>query len=541
MIRSVLFACVLCVSVTATAQTVPVVPQSGTAANGAPVSTRADVAGAIGTKLDGPVSSEAITVPNPGIAHVYLGGPTFPQPGRVPLVGHLQISGNLGAWGSQTNALSVVPNATPGAGLENAGNQGGFWDPAYRTAYDGQDQAAIYVWMRARKPVLVAGAVSSFGTAQIATPLGNRTVYTVTLSTPLTAAQRADMTSRPPNLRVETGNGFYGYTIPSGFLTPAGAPLLPVSADGATVVVDVWARVRPTVVSGTAGAVPSGFDAAPYTLTIDATHQINTSYGGWRIADDDLVTVAMGEERVFINAKSSIPALNLYDPLTTGTLTVGTFMGVVNDLGAVGQGTAAHVCTAGWQACFVARNQPSGPSTFGFLAPFAGPTWGYYSTQGTGYVLASDPGNSCGPAGQQATPGAPCVRAYLLDTAGNSSQTGAMSAAAVNTPALKVSGTARVDGSFGVRTPDGTGQTAYIDGATGQIITRGFIVPGSFTVATLPGCSTVYLGAHIYVTNARKPGEAAGAGSGAPADCTPLSPGAAPVYASVYDRAAVVQ
>lgn len=530
----------LLLSSTALAQLLPS-PQVSTPLSPESAAPKKYVDDGLNGKLDGATQSEPLTGSNPGLAHTYLGGPTIPQPNRVSIRGHMQITGNLGAWGSQTNALSVVPNLPIALGMENAGNQGAFWDPNYRTAYDGQDQAAIYVWMRARKPVGINLASSSFGTAQIATPAGNRTVYTVTLASPLLPAQIADIASRPPNLRIEVSNGFYAYTIPSGYISPTGVAVLPVSADGRTLVVDNWARVHPTVVSGTAGAQPTSYDTFPWNITIDATHQIDDSYGGWRIADDDLVGVAMGDERVFINAKETIPPLNLYDPLTTNLLTIGTFYGVVNDLGQAGQGTAAHVCTQGWQSCFVARNMAgpaNGASTYGFLAPYAGPTWGFYSTQGSGYVLSSDPGNSCG-SGNHATPGAPCVRTYLLDTQGNSSQTGALSAGVVNTPNLHVNGIARVDGVLGVRTPDGSGQTAYVDGSTGTIVTSGFIVAGSFTVGALPGCNSSYPGAHIFVSDARKPGETSGNGSGVPADCVPLVKGAAPVWASVYDHASV--
>lgn len=85
---------------------------------------------------------------------------------------------------------------------------------------------------------------------------------------------------------------------------------------------------------------------------------------------------------------------------------------------------------------------------------------------------------------------------------------------------------------------NGVTNVAQFDTA-GDLRASGVLTPGRFSAAALPGCGAVELGAHIYVVDARKPGEPPGAGSGVPADCTPPRKGRPPQWLSVYDHEAV--
>ena len=542
--------------------------------------------GGIATRLDqlftGQLAAQVEAIVNPVVSPTYLGGTSIPQPNLHRLTnGHLQILGQPGQWGSQTNVLTVEANEQ----YQNNGNQGNFWDPTYRLAYGGQDQGAMYISIQARTPELSSAAVSSFGTATIATPAGNRTVYTAVLTTPMTVAQMADLGTRPPNTRVEISNGFFAYLIPPGYLSPSGASVPPVSTDGTTLIVDNWVcdACSPQVASS-ANAQPSSVGSAPYTLSLDVTHQIDDIYGGASVSDADQVTDVNGDERTFANFKSSPEVLNLSDPLSS-TQQNGKGLRIFSHYGGVigGYGTAYMMAGGGWDAASVARNpQQSGSqgSTYGFLVPSQSPSWGFYSTQSGGYVLGVDPGNSC-----QITNGAACTRTVLLDTAGNLTLAGNVTANGTATNAgaqvngsisfRNAAGTAQsayidgIDGTIGTngsitslgtvtdqgeqvngatsfRSADGLTQNAYVQGSDGTIGTNGnvtaagYVTPGSFAFSNLPGCGTSQLGAHLYVTDGRKPGEIAGGGSGVPADCTPPVKGASPGWVSVYDHRAVV-
>ena len=461
--------------------------------------SRADDTGQANKTLGQIWQEQQIVVTGNGahLASTYLGRPSYPQPNTVRIYdGHLQLFGPTGAWASQTNLVTVVANRAFG----DDGSQGGFWDPNYRVAYGGQDGAAIYVGIQGRIPV-VTNAAASFGKAAIATPAGNRTVYTVVLADHLTPREMDEVRRRPVNLRIEAGE-YFGYLIPPGFSSPAGQSVPPVSTDGSTLVVDNWvcATCKPVV--------PASLDAVPpvgATVTVDALHQVDGLYGGWVVRDGDGLNTAMNFEQANINNRVGVlPALNLLDPVSTPLLLVSRFEGVVSDnVQGQGAGVADDVCTTGWQACFVARNMATAKTgnTVGFLAPTAGPTFGFYSTQNTGYVLAVDPGDAC----QQ--PGEVCRRTALLDTRGN----------------LALSGV--IIGSSVV--------------SAGSIKASGPVTPGRFALSSAPTCGTETVGAHIYIVDGRKPGERPGAGSGTPADCSPPALGKQPAWISVYDYTAV--
>ncbi len=474
---------------------------------------------------------EPIERVNPGIASTYLGSPDYPQPNLLRLQdGHLQIIGPTGGWASQTNLLTIVANPSAAGGYGNNGSQGNFWDPAYRLAYGGQDAAAMFINIAPRTPMLVGAPVKTFGTTTIATPIGNRVVYTITLDTPLDQRQLAALAARPPTLRVETDNGFFAYLVPRGLLAPDGAAVSPVSADGATLVVDNWVRVEPKPqIASSAGALPSKFAPAATSITLDPIHTIDESYGSVFVSDADLVTGATGDERVFVNDKSSRPILDLTDPLSSklanGTpfLMMGSMAGVQpQSRSGSGVGTAYVLANGGWQAAFVARNAEtaaSGP-TYGLLVPSVGASWAVYSTQRDGFLLGADPGNTG-------------HRTVLLDTRGNLALSGHIVAGeAVVAPQIQANGTLTVRGRSGA-------PAATIDGDTGRMATQGVIVSGTDTRLHAPQCVAGDLGAHFYITDGRKPGEAPGNGSGVPVDCTPVRKGAAPVWVSVYDHAPV--
>ncbi len=434
-----------------------------------------------------------------GLMRTYLGTDSYPQANLQRISnGHLQIIGPTGAWASQTDLLTVVANQD----YANDGNQGGFWDPNYRLAYGGQDGAAVFIAIAGRRPILRNAEVQSFGKADIKTPTGLRTVYTVVLKAPFTASQLADLQHRPLNLRVETNTGFFGYLIPHGFSNSAASITSPGSSDGATLVIDNWVCASCTPpIPASAGATPP-----PNSLvTIDALHQIDDIYGGWRVVDGDGIDVAMNIEQSNVNNRPGrLPPLNLLDPLSSKPLLVGRFDGVVADTtDGQGAGVAHDICSTGWQACFIARNMPSAKTgnTYGFVVPTAGPDFGFYSTQRAGYVLAVDPQGPCDRGGR------PCERTVALDSGGNLTLAGLVSSGSIT--------------------------------STGTIAAEGPIIAGRFFSGTVPVCSTESLGAHIYVLNGRKPGERSGLGSGTPADCTPPSYGSKPFWTSVYDRAPV--
>ena len=442
---------------------------------------------------------EPVAAARAGVASTYLGETTYSQRNLIRLTdAHLQLFGNTGAWASQTNLLTILANRAYG----NDGNQGAFWDPDYRIAYGGQDGAAAFIGIQGRTPVIRNAAVASFGSTLIVTPAGPRPVYTIKLVNPLSQAQRNDVDSRPQNIRLETNNGYFGYVISPGFHEPSGESIRPVSVDGSTLVIDNWVctACRPEV-SAKAAATPP----PQSTVTVDALHQIDGIYGGWTVRDGDGLAAAMNVEQANVNNRTGLlPPLNLVDPQSSNPLLLGRFDGVQSDNeGGQGAGVAHDLCTTGWQACFVARNMPSFKTgtTYGFLAPAAGPDFGFFSAQTRGYVLAADPGDSCRGVASQ------CQRSVLLDTKGNLTLGGGLTA-------------------MGVVVQRG-------------ITSNGPIRPGNYVLKGAPLCSSESLGAHVYIADGRKPGELPDAGSGTPADCTPPGRGRLPVWVSVYDHLVV--
>ena len=76
-----------------------------------------------------------------------------------------------------------------------------------------------------------------------------------------------------------------------------------------------------------------------------------------------------------------------------------------------------------------------------------------------------------------------------------------------------------------------------VDGA-GNLTMNGYIQAGTVTFAQLPSSCT--LGQMLYVSDGRKAGEAAGAGSGVEVQCAALAKGAAAAWVPIVTATAVV-
>ncbi len=498
--------------------------------------------------------TEALNTLNPGIASTYFGLPSYPQPNLSRLYGHLQAIANTGPWGSATDLLTVVANCAYG----NDGNQGSFWDPTYRYAYGGQDAGAGFLRICGRVPVVANAPVSFFGSTSVATPQGARTVYFALLSTALTPAQITAVNNLPPGVRVEAAvpqtaaqiaagtpqQVYFGYTIPPGQKNSSGTAVLPVSADGLAVVVDNWVcdTCSPSVQSSAGASPPSNA-----LVTVDVTHLIDDVYGQFDVEAGTSITGANNLEFANVNnLPGTLPALNLYDPLTNSVVFMGMFSGVVGNPGTMAAGTAQVMCTGGWQACFVARNQTTSATgaTIGFLAPYAGPAIAIFSAQGSGYLEIADPGDSCQQAGQV------CQRTVLRDVEGNETLAGTVMAAGLHSTGsvtsdaiLLANDGAQLIGTVSFR-PTATSQTGYIDPVAGDIQMRGAIGPGvqyiNPTAAELPlhGCNAGFQGNMIFIGDAPKPGESK-PGTGALSVCEILSAGGAWVWARTSDNVQV--
>ncbi len=565
----------------AQAQTRPVVGRTSVVpstppAPGTAVAGLSDIEDAMAGKLDTLLQQEFINQVLAGISPTYMGFPYYPQPGLLRVApGHIQAFGPTGGWGDQTNIGTFIGNPTGGGtnaggfgttpgGFGNNGNQGNYWDPNYRNAYGGQDAGAVYIGMAARTPVVTNAPVQSFTTTTIATPLGNRLVYQTHLATPLTPAQIADMgntATRPPSMRMQTSGGYFLYTIPKGMVDPSGNPVPPVSADGYTVTGDgpwVCVTCSPEVLP-----VPGLLPPTGQTITIDTVYVEDGTYGILTTTDLDQVNGAAIDERVVVNDKASIPVLDLLDvnqsvmangqPLAIKGYMAGVQGGNYNGSGL---GQAYMLALGGWQAAFVAQNgqTPTSGSTYGLLGTQNGPTWLMYSVQPGGYLIGADPGNSCATlASMKINPAASCARSVLLSAAGDLTLARSIHAASVeSTGSLTSDGVMLAQaglqsiGTTSFRSP--TGQTAYVDGPTGNFVTAGIVNPGKQYMGTPPaggvglsGCSSAYIGATVFIADGRKAGEAAGAGSGTLAVCEPLgvSTLTAPVWARLSDNVGV--
>ncbi len=570
LIRAVMLSVLLLVPQLAAAQSQFVPSQS---APGARQATPQDIIGYLNATVPR-TNVEPISQVLQGISNSYLGSRTYPNPGLFRLApGHLQVFGPTGAWGSQTNILTIIGN--PGGGGANAGgfgnvppgygnngNQGNFWDPNYRNAYGGQDAAALLINMAARTPVVVAAPVSSYGTATIQTPIGYRTVYTIRLVTPLTPAQVADMNntaSRPPSMRVDTSGGFFAYTIPPGLVGPTGAPVPPVSADGYTITVDgpwVCVTCNPEVLPAAAAIPP-----VTQTVSIDTLYVEDVTYGSITTTDLDLVNGVAIDERVMVNDKASVPVLNLLD-VNQSTLANGAPFSMKGYMAGVGPGAyngsglgnAYMLALPGWEAAFVAQNSqtPYSGNTYGLLTTVGGPTFSVYGVQNSGFLLGADPGNSCDAiASHRANPSASCARTVLLSMAGDLFLARSIHAASVESTGsltsdgiLIASAGAQITGSTSFR--NATGQTGYVDPTNGDLLMSGVVGVGrqymSPAAGQLPlhGCNPAYIGIEVMIMDGRKPGEAAGQGSSVVGKCMAMTLGAAPTWLRLPDYTAVV-
>jgi hypothetical protein len=354
-----------------------------------------------GNETDIGVPSRSIN-PHAGLARTYFGAPAFPVPGGITQFnGKLVLHTSTRGWEIGSTGLSVQANGDPQA---VAAGQGGFWDPAARPGYSGQDGSATSVWISSIPPIATVANVT-FGALAVRDLTGKATtVYPVQLPVPLTSSQIARI--RFP-MRVDTNNKFSGYIIPEGLTDAGGHPLPPVSADGTRIIVDSWVRGAPYSKAGP-HVLPSAYDKGPYSITIDTLHLVEDGYYGWQISASDTVTTAHGLEFVLVNNKNAPPIWSPTDALADEPLLDGTYMAAAGKTRAVGAG---HIVGNGIKRAFEARNTPNPQTgdTYGFFNTSA--VYGLYSVQHSGYLIGLYPGG-----GKAAK--------YAVDASGNSLQAG---------------------------------------------------------------------------------------------------------------------
>ena len=527
---------------------------------------------------------QAMTVPgsapvnssgNPGIAPTYFGATTFKVPGLIAdPTGHINLTGMTRGWSDGTCLLAV--NANPlVAGVQNGCGQGGFWDAWYRTVYPGQDSDAAAFGISGIYPVATNAPVAKVGSAILTNFAGqSQIVGTITFATPLTASQIAAINASNGPMRVQFNNGYFGYIIPPG-MTQGGVPITAASADGTTLYVDNFTRaITPSnsVAPGTAGGVaalptlpywiPAGSTShgnglgtgiyptrvgqtngspalSAYTVTIDGNYLADVFYLGFHTDNKDVLNDVRIAEFVGVNNKTGVSTWNELDPL--GDLLNGQpflshiiFGGCQNDDG-LGNGDCGLLVYVGsgvkrGMACVNPQVSVDIGATDCVLDTKS--VFGWKSTKTSGYALWLDPGAT----------GTPVA---VLDYAGNFNDTsriyvGGPSAGVTISPTGTVTASSTVFSTgWAIRAANGA-QTAYGDGSTGNIITNGFFSPGQYPAAAEPGCNSSYYGALIYVTDGRKPGEAAGAGTGVSATCTRTIANGSPGWISLYDHSTVV-
>ncbi len=485
---------------------------------------------------------------NRGLSATYLGLPTFQVPGVVRQTGHFFLSGTTRGWADGTCLLGVVANSPPGP--VGFCGQGGFWDPWYRAVYPGQDSDAVSFGIGGITPVARDVTVTRFGTLQLVNLGGQpQTVATIAVSPPLGAAQIAAIRNAAGPMRVQVDNGFFGYTLPQGFMLD-GRPVDPASDDGTTILVDNWTRA---VVPGNAGGrgargatatfpsldyfgesasygladkLVAGTHLLPnqvgmlngdpplrrYTVTIDGNYLAEVMYNGFTVTDADVLTSARIMEFVGVNNKKGVSTWNdlapLNDLLNGKPFATQIFYGgcQTDDNAGIGSCGAWSYIDRGIKRGIVFANAPNSADigvTEGVLD--IGTTVGWKSVKTTGYVLWVDPTNSGNPR-------------LVVDADGDLNDSSRIFVGA-----------------------NGHGVTVAPDGsvtATGQGSFAGGIAPGKFRVEQEPGCNEGTAGSMVYLTNGRKPGERAGQGSGVPAVCDTAFKGSAFQWNSVYDHAA---
>ena len=485
---------------------------------------------------------------NHGLAPDYLGVPAFHDRGAIRLdTTHVGLTGYTRGWDAGTCILAVLANAPPGT---SACNQGGFWDPGYRWVYPGQDSAAAFFGINGIEPVIRDTVAASFSTRELTNLGGERQeVGAIVLETPLRADQIVAINDASGPMRVQVSNGFFAYTLPNGF-TVGGHPISSASADGKTILVDNWVRAiqpgnpgmpgapgatatRPALPYWTPSGVSPGTGLLPdqvgetnaspplkhYTVTIDGNLLAEAQYGGFKISDADIVNDARYLEIVGVNNKSGMPIWNELQPTDDRLdgkpmITHLMFGGCQNDDGkGLGICGAMLVGASGLKRVVVCSNpQTTAPQGATDCVLDTSSTIGWKSTKSSGYVLWVDPAAS-------GTPRA------VIDWAGN-----------LNTAGRVFVGT----GAVGVTlSPNGTVSTTASISSGGDVVAHALVVPGSFTVTDLPHCSGGVLGAHVFVTDARKPNEQPGQGSGVPADCARPRAGSPPTWLSIYSRSEV--
>ena len=579
----VILAALLLVPVAAAAQSSLVITPTGTQ-NGQPAASMSDVVKSGQGKVD--VLNGAITSPNiSGLTTlngapftVQLGTPTIQDhpaswtyfgQDYYPLDGSIQtprqqISCSTRGWERMANCLSVQANKPAG---RNGGGMGGFYYPLYRTVYPGQDMGVISASIDGITPVASGVSVASFTPLNIINSAGAvQTVQKINLTSYLNSTERAAIlaAATPPTsspMRVETNNSFFAFVIPVGYKDTSGNLVPPVAPDGSYIVVDDWVRaIQPSnssapnlpgsVAAGPAsvtGREPSSYgqtnsDAvlSAYTVTIDVGRLAEVFNASIEISDADTTNAAYISEEGISNGKASyVP--NETIPTSDMPLVIGHFLNGDN-AGGAGSGVVGigYWAGTGVKRALVCANPQSASSEGGTsCATDIGSLYGYRSIKSTGYVVTIDPGATGSPLAVWDAQGNIHTNNQIQASSGSSSVTLNGNGTLNATGNIASTGGTLIGAGWSARANNGAGaQTAYADGQSGNVITSGFFAPGNFTVAAEPGCNASYLGAHIYLTDARKPGETAGNGSGVPADCTPITKGGSPQWVSIYDHIA---
>ena len=329
------------------------------------------------TVLGLPVTQFTQQGPIPSSKGTWLGNAYYPVPGYAKLggLGHSGLNGYTRGWGASANVFEVFAND-----VSNfcSGAMGCYNVPSQRT-YAGQDGAAMYVSIQGFPAVGLNIPVSTITPVTIST---GATVYTLTLSTPLSGPQIAAIL---PLQKVETDagqTGYFGYTIANGVTTSGGAVVPIISTDGTKLTVDGLTNSSGTQLNSI---------SAGTQIAIDVLHQIDDVYFAVHLYDTDTVTTSNAFESAIINDKSTVPSWSNWDPNGDSLLINGFYMPVVQDNGTgTGLGGSAFMASdsgsAGtWKRAFSCRNRAitnSGPTYCSYNA-FS--TYASYSTAPTSW------------------------------------------------------------------------------------------------------------------------------------------------------------
>ena len=364
---------------------------------------------------------------NGSLTQTYLGASTYlTRPALNIPAGGAQLTGATRGWERNSTVLAVNANVDSKIA---GGGMGAFYDFSYRKVYSGQDSSAATFENRSVVPVATAAPVASFSAVAALDLAGAAlTLYKVTLATPLGAAAAGRITHP---VRIQTSNRFFGYIAPPGLKNPDGTPLVVTDPAGGWFIVDNWTRAAPSPQGP--NVLPSAYDVGPYTVTVDWVNLVEGISLYTKTDEASPTTDAYNIELTQVNNKLAPPVFNYADVLGDSYKVFGTVGGVVADDGlGCGVGGAYSVALSGWKRGFVAHNPNTGPTgtTYGFTNQSC--DWGFYSTNTSGYLIASEPG-------------AAGTRTFLVSVGGDMSANGSVSMLGNHT----VGGGATINGTVG--------------------------------------------------------------------------------------------